>query len=86
MVLVIGGARSANTRHLWEIAARLKPSYLVRGPEDIEPEWLEGCSCVGLTAGASTPDALVDEVEHHLTELGGGETETGRGRSRQSKG
>ena len=68
LVLVIGGKHSANTRHLWEICARLKPSHLVQGAPDIEPAWLEGVRCVGLTAGASTPEDAVDEVERHLVE------------------
>ncbi len=62
-MLVIGGKDSANTRHLWEIAAKSKPAHLIRGVEDIFPEWLDGVSCVGLTAGASTPDTAIDEVE-----------------------
>ena len=62
-VLVIGGRHSANTRHLWEICRRYRPSYLVHGPEDLRPEWLEGIATLGVTAGASTPDYLIDEVE-----------------------
>ena len=62
-VLVIGGRHSANTRHLWEICRRYRPSYLVHGPEDLRPEWLEGVGTLGVTAGASTPDYLIDEVE-----------------------
>ena len=62
-ILVIGGTRSANTRHLWEICARHKPSYLVHGPEDLQAEWLHGVGTLGVTAGASTPDYLIDEVE-----------------------
>lgn len=62
-ILVIGGRNSANTRHLWEICARVKPSYLVHGPEDLQPEWLDGVEVLGVTAGASTPDYLIDEVE-----------------------
>lgn len=69
VVLVIGGTQSANTRHLWEITSRLKPSHLVQGPEDIHPEWFDGARCVGITAGASTPDSLVDEVEAVVREL-----------------
>jgi len=69
LVVVIGGRHSANTRHLWEICQRLKPSYLVQGAEDIDPAWLAGASCVGLTAGASTPDYVVDEVEAALRKL-----------------
>ncbi len=72
LVLVVGGKNSANTRHLWEITSRLKPSYFIQGPDDIRPEWLRGVRCVGLTAGASTPDVLVDEVEARLREFAGG--------------
>ncbi len=66
MILVVGGARSANTHHLWEITSRIKPSHLIQGPEDIQVEWLRGLRCVGITAGASTPDSLVAEVEEYL--------------------
>jgi 4-hydroxy-3-methylbut-2-enyl diphosphate reductase len=66
LVLVIGGRDSANTRHLWEIAAQSKRAHHIRGVEDIRPEWLEGVTCVGLTAGASTPDSAIDEVEAFL--------------------
>lgn len=66
VVFVIGGKQSANTRHLYEICERIKPCHLIQGHRDIRPEWLEGVSCVGLTAGASTPDYVVDEVEAWL--------------------
>jgi 4-hydroxy-3-methylbut-2-enyl diphosphate reductase len=66
LVLVIGGRDSANTRHLWEIAAQSKQAHLIQGAENILPEWLDGVSCVGLTAGASTPDSAIDEVEEFL--------------------
>ncbi len=62
-ILVIGGRQSANTRHLWEICARIKPSYLVHEPTDLQREWLAGVEVLGVTAGASTPDYLIDEVE-----------------------
>jgi 4-hydroxy-3-methylbut-2-enyl diphosphate reductase len=66
LVLVIGGKHSANTRHLHDICARKKPSHLIQGAEDIDPAWLAGVECVGITAGASTPDYVVDEVEGKL--------------------
>ena len=66
LVLVIGGRHSANSRHLWEIASRRKPSHLIQGIEDIRDDWLTDVSCVGLTAGASTPDSAIDEVEAFL--------------------
>lgn len=71
LVLVIGGKHSANTRHLYEICSRLKPSQLIQGAEDIDPAWLSGVRGVGLSAGASTPDYVMDEVETRLAELGG---------------
>lgn len=66
VILVVGGKRSANTRHLWELCARSKPSHWVQGPGDLRPEWFEGASGVGITAGASTPDYVVDEIEAAL--------------------
>ncbi len=72
LILVIGGKRSANTRHLWEICARSKPSHLIQGAEDIEPAWFEGVQAVGITAGASTPDYVVDEVEAAILRLAPG--------------
>ncbi len=66
IVLVIGGTASANTRHLWEITSRIKPSYLIQDTRDIHESWFEGVDGVGITAGASTPDALVDEVEEWI--------------------
>jgi 4-hydroxy-3-methylbut-2-enyl diphosphate reductase len=69
LVLVVGGKHSANTRHLWEICQRSRPSYLVQGPEDLDPAWLAGVGCVGITAGASTPDYVIAEVESRLQEL-----------------
>ncbi len=71
LVLVIGGRKSANTRHLWEICRDLKPSHLVHGREDLRPEWFEGVETVGVTAGASTPDYLIDEVEAEVLRLAG---------------
>jgi 4-hydroxy-3-methylbut-2-enyl diphosphate reductase len=63
LILVVGGKRSANTRHLWEICAGIKPSHWIQGADDLDPEWFDGVSTVGLTAGASTPDYVVAEVE-----------------------
>lgn len=71
LVLVVGGRHSANTRHLFDICARLKPCHLIQGAADIDPAWLGGVGGVGLTAGASTPDYVMDEVEARLVELGG---------------
>lgn len=68
-VLVIGGKHSANTRHLWEICERHKPSYLVHDVDDVRAEWLDEVEILGVTAGASTPDYLIAEVEARVQEL-----------------
>ncbi|MGC8917516.1 MAG: 4-hydroxy-3-methylbut-2-enyl diphosphate reductase [Thermoanaerobaculum sp.] len=69
LVLVIGGKNSANTRHLFEICQRWKPTYLIQGPENLRWEWFANARCVGITAGASTPDYVVDEVEEAIRNL-----------------
>ena len=66
MIVVIGGKKSANTKHLWEICRESKRAYLVQGRDDLEPAWFEGARVVGLTAGSSTPDYVIDEVEERL--------------------
>ena len=68
-VVVIGGRHSANTHHLWEICRELKTSFLVHSVDDLEASWFEGCQTVGVTAGASTPDYLIDEVEEGIEHL-----------------
>jgi 4-hydroxy-3-methylbut-2-enyl diphosphate reductase len=83
LVLIVGGKQSANTRHIWEICRGLKPSHLIQGPQDLQPEWFDGVGTVGLTAGASTPDYVIDEVEQAIlqwpvtTESGHHESERG---------
>jgi 4-hydroxy-3-methylbut-2-en-1-yl diphosphate reductase len=69
LILVIGGTKSANTHHLWEICARYKPSRLIQGPSDLDPSWFEGVEAVGITAGASTPDYVIEEVERAIGRL-----------------
>jgi 4-hydroxy-3-methylbut-2-enyl diphosphate reductase len=69
LIVVIGGIRSANTKHLWEICRQSKPSYLVQGADDLDAEWLRNAKVVGVTAGASTPEYVIDEVEARLAEL-----------------
>lgn len=69
IIFVIGGKKSANTRHLYEICNALKKSYLIQGKEDIKKEWLVGIKGVGLTAGASTPDKIVDDVEEYIKRI-----------------
>ena len=63
LVLVIGAQNSSNCNRLREVAsAEGVPSYLINGPEEIDPEWLRGKEKVGITSGASTPEVLVESV------------------------
>ncbi|MGH8930881.1 MAG: 4-hydroxy-3-methylbut-2-enyl diphosphate reductase [Egibacteraceae bacterium] len=71
LVLVIGSTNSSNSVRLVEVAHRHgTPSYLIDDPSDIRPEWLEGVSVIGLTAGASAPPRLVEAVIAALADLG----------------
>lgn len=69
VIVVIGGTKSANTKHLWEICRESKRSYLVQGADDIDAAWFDDVRTVGLTAGASTPDYVIEEVEQRIAEL-----------------
>ena len=69
VIVVIGGTKSANTRHLWEICRESRPSYLVQGANDLDPEWFRYASVVGVTAGASTPEYVISEVEERIAQL-----------------
>ena len=67
LVLVIGAENSSNCNRLREVAESLGvPSYLINGPEEIDPEWLKGKKKVGVTSGASTPEVLVESVIEKL--------------------
>ena len=70
-VLVVGSHNSSNSNRLREIAEQQGiPSWLIDGPEDIQANWLEDKTVVGLTAGASAPELLVQSVIKRLQELG----------------
>ncbi len=71
VVIVVGSPTSSNSNRLRELAERLgTPGYMVDAAEDLQPEWLEGRSRVGLTAGASAPDVLVQAVIDRLRAMG----------------
>ncbi|MBL8328342.1 MAG: 4-hydroxy-3-methylbut-2-enyl diphosphate reductase [Rubrivivax sp.] len=71
VVVVVGSSTSSNSNRLRELAERLgTPAYMVDGADDLKPEWFEGRQRVGLTAGASAPDILVQQVIARLRELG----------------
>ena len=69
-MIVVGGRNSANTARLREICEeRGVPTYHVETADEIVPEWLEGRSSVGITAGASTPDWIIEEVRAKIEGL-----------------
>src|SRR3990167_4119525 len=71
VVIVVGSPTSSNSNRLQELAQRLgTPAYMADQPEDLKPEWLDGKRRVGLTAGASAPDILVQQVIERLRSLG----------------
>jgi 4-hydroxy-3-methylbut-2-en-1-yl diphosphate reductase len=71
LVLVVGSRTSSNANRLVEVARALGVSaYLIDDESDLDLDWLEGHETVGLTAGASSPDVLVDRVFEKLSEVG----------------
>lgn len=67
VVVVIGGAHSNNTHELVKTCGRYCGNVLhVQTADDLKPEWFAGAQTVGITAGTSTPDAVIDQVEHWL--------------------
>ncbi|HET9447598.1 MAG TPA: 4-hydroxy-3-methylbut-2-enyl diphosphate reductase [Steroidobacteraceae bacterium] len=72
LILVVGSPTSSNSNRLREIAEKAGiPGYLVDGPEDLQREWFEGKQMVGVTAGASAPEVLVERVVARIREWGG---------------
>jgi len=71
LVLVVGSPNSSNSNRLRELAQRMgAEAYLLDGAADINPDWLQGKTRIGVTAGASAPEVLVQEVIDGLRELG----------------
>jgi 4-hydroxy-3-methylbut-2-enyl diphosphate reductase len=78
LVLVVGAPASSNSNRLAEVATkRGVESHLIENASQIEAAWLQGVECVGVTAGASTPEFLVQQVIERLIELGGANSEVG---------
>ena len=73
LIFVVGSVNSSNSNRLRELAERNGArAYLIDGAQDILPEWLAGAKQIGVTAGASAPEILVQGVIAHLQALGGG--------------
>ncbi|HEY5237842.1 MAG TPA: 4-hydroxy-3-methylbut-2-enyl diphosphate reductase [Rhizomicrobium sp.] len=73
VILVVGAKNSSNSNRLCEIGKEEgKPSYLIADASELDPAWLAGMETVGLTAGASAPEKLVEEVIEALKSMNGG--------------
>jgi 4-hydroxy-3-methylbut-2-enyl diphosphate reductase len=73
VVVVVGAPESSNSNRLVELAEKLgTPAYLVQTAADIDPVWLAGVACVGVTAGASAPEVVVQQVVERLQQLSEG--------------
>jgi 4-hydroxy-3-methylbut-2-enyl diphosphate reductase len=71
LVLVVGSPNSSNSNRLRELAVRLgSQSYLIDGPEQIDPAWVQAATAIAVTAGASAPENIVRAVCARLEELG----------------
>lgn len=84
LIFVIGSKNSSNSKRMVEIGTKNGiPSYLIDGPEDINPEWLSGKQAIGVSSGASAPEVLVqrvlDYLENHGAEIIGGLTRAPEG-------
>lgn len=76
VLVVVGGRMSANTRHLAEIGAEILPPdrvHHVERADELRPEWFQGFQRVGISAGASTPDDVIDEVADRIGSFAAGE-------------
>jgi len=73
LLLVVGSVNSSNSNRLRELGERMGASArLIDSADDIDPAWLDGVDCIGVTAGASAPEILVQQVIARLQELGAG--------------
>ncbi len=71
VVIVVGSPNSSNSNRLREVAEQQGiPAYMVDNAGELQPEWVAGKSCVGITAGASAPEVLVQAVVERLRVLG----------------
>ena len=66
-MLVVGGRHSSNTQKLFEICKKeCENTYYIQTPVDLDSEMFQCSSCVGITAGASTPKKIIEEVQEHV--------------------
>ncbi len=81
LMLVVGSVNSSNSNRLRELAERMGArAYLLDRADEIDPAWLVSASRIGVTAGASAPEVLVQEVIERLRELGADDVREADGR------
>ena len=68
LMVIIGGHHSSNTQKLVQVAARHTRAVSVETAKDLDPAWFEGVQTVGVTAGASTPSSIIEEVLNSMSE------------------
>ena len=68
-MVVIGGHHSSNTQKLLQVAARHTKAINVETADELDPSWLAGAAVVGVTAGASTPSSIIEEVLNSMSEI-----------------
>ncbi len=81
LILVVGSPNSSNSTRLMEISEKVGvPSYLIDNASEIKKEWLDGKQCIGVTAGASAPEVLVEAVINQLKDWGADTVEEAPGK------
>jgi 4-hydroxy-3-methylbut-2-enyl diphosphate reductase len=69
VMIIVGGKNSGNTKRLYEISKQYARSYHIEHADEIKPEWFRKAARIGLTAGASTPDWIISEVENKILNI-----------------
>ncbi len=69
LMIVVGGKNSGNTRRLAEVCSRIKPTHHIETAVELKKEWFKGVSKVGISAGASTPDFIINEVVNAIKNM-----------------
>jgi 4-hydroxy-3-methylbut-2-enyl diphosphate reductase len=69
IMIVVGGKNSGNTRRLYEICSKETKTHHIELAKDIKPAWFKNKKIIGITAGASTPDWIIDEVKRRIKEI-----------------
>ena len=77
VMAVVGGRNSANTQKLASICAKITKTYLIETAEELEVDWFKEATSAGLTAGASTPDWIIEEVYQKMSEMTKNEMDMG---------